>query len=73
MLKYNIVNCSHTRSIYKYMNCNRKLLHCNANIKFNKICLKEKLTPKYAYIKIKTNNEASKKTQIQAQTLCIKN
>jgi hypothetical protein len=46
---------SHTRSIYKYMNCKRKLLHCNANIKFNKTCLEKQLVPKYTEIKINFN------------------
>jgi hypothetical protein len=55
------------------MNCKRKLLQCNANINFNKRCLKQKLVPKYAYIKIPENNEAAKKTKTQAQTLHIKN
>jgi hypothetical protein len=32
-----------------------------------------KYVPKYAHIIIETNNEALKKTQIQAQTLRIKN
>jgi hypothetical protein len=55
------------------MNSKRKLLHCNANINFNKICLRKKLTPKYAYMKMTINNEAAKRTQTQAQTLCIRN
>jgi transcription antitermination factor NusG len=62
MLKYNIANSSHTKGIYKCMNCKQKLLYCNANINFNKICLRKKLIPKYAYIKMPTNNEAAKKT-----------
>jgi predicted fused transcriptional regulator/phosphomethylpyrimidine kinase len=72
MPKYKLANSSHTEGIYNYMNVKRKLLHCNANIHFNKICLKEKITPKYAVIKIPTTNEAAKKTQTQAQTLRIK-
>jgi hypothetical protein len=57
---------------YKYMNCKRKLLHCNAKINFNKIFLKEKIIPKYAFVRIPTINEAAKKLIIQAQTLRIK-
>jgi hypothetical protein len=81
MLKYNIMNSSHTNSIYIYTNRKRKLLHCNANINFNKTCLRIKLIPKYAQIKCcinnevarKTlNNEAAKKTLSQAHTLWIK-
>jgi hypothetical protein len=72
MLKHNIAHSSHTKGIYNFMNCKRKLLHCNANINFNKLCLRKKIVPKYAYVKISTNNEA-KKTKTQAQTLHIKN
>jgi hypothetical protein len=54
------------------MNCKRKLLHCNANIHFNKTCLRKRLIPKYACIKLPTNNEAARRTQTQAQTLRIK-
>jgi hypothetical protein len=64
---------SHTNGIYTYMNCKRTLLHCKANIKFNKSCLKKKLIPNYARINIPTYNNAAKKTQAQVQTLRIKN
>jgi hypothetical protein len=63
MQMYNIMNCSQTKSIYTYLNCKRKLLHCNANINFNKTCLKKKSVPKYAQINIKINNIAARKTQ----------
>jgi hypothetical protein len=39
---YNIMNCNQTKSIYTYLNCKRKLLHCNANINSNKTCLKKR-------------------------------
>ena len=55
------------------MNCKRKLLHCNANINFNKTCLKNRLLPRYAHIKIPEYNEAAKKTKTQAQIIRIKN
>jgi hypothetical protein len=73
MLKYNIMNNNHTNCICTSMNCKRKLLHCNANINFNKICLRKKFIPKYARMKITRNNEAARKTQTQAQTLRINN
>jgi hypothetical protein len=72
MHKYNIAYSGHTKGIYNYMNCKRKLLHCNANINFNKIRLRKKRVPKYAYVKLPTNNEAAKKTKTQAQMLRIK-
>jgi hypothetical protein len=38
-----IMNSSHTNSIYRYLNCKRKLLHCNANMNVNKTCLKKNI------------------------------
>ena len=72
-LKYNIFNSSQTRCVYQYMNCKRKLLHCNANIKFNKTCLKKNLIPRYAHINIPEYNEAAIKTKAKAQISRIKN
>jgi hypothetical protein len=51
--KIKIVNGSQASSINKYMNTKRKLLNCNANIYFNRTCLEQNLTPKYAQIHIK--------------------
>jgi hypothetical protein len=49
-------------------------MHCNANINFDKICLKKQLIPKYAEIKIKNinNNLAAKRTKERAQLIRIK-
>jgi hypothetical protein len=55
------------------MNSKRKLLHCKANINVNRKCLRMKLIPKYAQIKIPINIEAAKKTLSQARALRIKN
>ena len=55
------------------MNCKRKLLHCNANINFNKTCLKKNLIPRYAHINIPEYNEAAIKTKAKAQISRIKN
>jgi hypothetical protein len=51
------------------------ILCCNANIYFNKTCLKQNITPKYAQIHIKTANtlEAAKHTETQTRTLRVKN
>jgi hypothetical protein len=48
-----IINANHASSVYKYMNTKLKLLNCNANIYiyFNKKCLEQNLTPKYAQTK----------------------
>jgi hypothetical protein len=65
---------SQAYSIQKYITTKRKLLNCNANI-FNKTCLKQNITPKYAQIHIKTANtsEAAKHTETQTRILRIKN
>jgi hypothetical protein len=60
MVKYNTMNSSHTNDMYTCTNCKHKLLHCNANINFNKICLRKKLAPKYARMKIPTDYEAAR-------------
>jgi hypothetical protein len=39
MLEYNIVYSSQTDSFYNCMKFKRNLLHCNANIHFEKTCL----------------------------------
>jgi hypothetical protein len=66
------MNSSHTKSIYNYTNCKRKLLHCNANISFNKTCLRMKLVQKYAKIKIPINNEVARKNKHKLCTLKIR-
>jgi Tfp pilus assembly protein PilE len=57
------------------MNLKRKLFMCNAHIKFNQICQKENLVPKYAQInrRIYNNNNAAIKTKTDAQKMRIKN
>jgi hypothetical protein len=73
MLQYRLYDSSQIRSIYQYMNLKRKLLHCTANIKFNKTCIKENIIPKYATIKIPGNTMASIITKQQVQHLRIQN
>jgi hypothetical protein len=54
--KYNILNNnSENKSVCKYMNLKRMLLVLYAHTHFNKICLKQNLTPMYARLK-KSNN-----------------
>jgi hypothetical protein len=55
------------------MNLKRKLLQCNANIKFNKTCLVENIVPKYAAIKVTGNTTASKNTEQKEQRIRIQN
>ena len=56
----------------KYLIVKTKLHKTIANIYFNKECLKHKLTPTYAKIKIKDTNKAATETKEQSQTLRIK-
>ena len=52
--------------IHKFTSLKRKLYNCNANIYFNKQCLKTKLIPAYAKIKIPNTSPACKYTQHKA-------
>jgi hypothetical protein len=73
MLKHKLYDVSQTKSIYQYMNLKRKLMHCTADIKFNKTCINDNILPKYAAIKVPGNSMASKKTKQKAQYIRIKN
>ena len=53
MQKHIVVNASRG-SIQKYVSLKTKLYKCNANIYFNKQCLKRQQTPSYANIKAPT-------------------
>jgi hypothetical protein len=54
---------SQARSIRQYKNVKRKILICNANIHFNRECIKRNITPKYANIKIPSTSPAEKHTK----------
>ena len=58
--------------IHKYEDLKRKLYKCNANICFNKQCLKQHLTPSYANIKIPNTSPAHKYTQHKIPAIRIK-
>lgn len=64
---------SQARTINKYKNTRSKLLKCGANIYFNKKCLSNNVTPKYARIKFTNNSPAAIRTSIHAQILRVKN
>ena len=66
-----IVNASRG-SIQKFENLKRKLYRCNANIYFNKQCLKKQLTPSYANIKVPNTSPAHKYTQHKLSAIRIK-
>jgi hypothetical protein len=59
--------------VNEYLNMKRKLLRTNAHIKFNRTCLSNNITPKYAKIKINGISRAAKQTQKQATKLRINN
>ena len=44
-----------------------------ANIYFNKQCVRNKITPRYINIKIRTNNKTARKTKEFAEQFWIKN
>ena len=56
----------------KYLNIKTKLHKTIANIYFNKECLKHKLTPTYAKIKIKDTNKATLRIKNELKYLQIK-
>lgn len=60
--------------VYKYKNIKTKLTKTSLNIKFNKMCQQNNITPKYAQITIKNNNNsiAILKTQTKARSIRIK-
>jgi len=71
MQKHMIVNASRG-SIQKYVSLKTKLYKCNANIYFNKQCLKRQLTPSYANIKVLNTSPAYKHTQKKLPAIRIK-
>ena len=74
MIFKSIDNLASQEKMYtKYLKKKIKLHKTTTNIYFNKECLKHKLTPIYAKIKIKDTNKAATKTKEQSQTLRIKN
>jgi hypothetical protein len=72
MLTYKIIDARQAKSINVYMNTKRKLLKCNANIKFNQICLAKNLTPQYAKRKIPGHQAPARHTEKQAKKIRIK-
>ena len=62
MNKMKIIGTSQVH-IHRFKNLKRKILNCNANLLFNQECLKHKIIPKYANIKITYTSEALVHTQ----------
>jgi hypothetical protein len=48
---YRLYPTSQVKSIFYFFNVKRKLLSCDADIKFNQMCLVYGITPKYAVVK----------------------
>ena len=71
MNKLKIVNASRG-FVHQYKNVKRKLLSCNADIYFNQQCLRKKLTPKFARIKIPNYSPAAKATIVKTQTIRVR-
>jgi hypothetical protein len=58
--------------IQKYLNLNRKLYMCNANIYFNKQCIRKQLTPAYTGIKVPNTSPVHVNTQRKVSIMRIK-
>jgi len=58
--------------IHKYEDLKRNLYKCNANIYFNKQCLKKQQTPSYANIKVPKTSPAHRYTQHKTPAIRIK-
>jgi hypothetical protein len=54
------------------MNLKRKLLKCNANINFNKSCLKQHTIPKYANLTTKQFQNMTTRTKQKIEIIRIK-
>ena len=71
MTHIRIMNASRG-SIRKHEELKRKLYKCNANIYFNKQCLKRHIIPCYAKIKIPNTSPAHRHTQNKIPTIRIR-
>jgi len=71
MNKLKIVNASRV-FVHQYENVKRKLLSCDADIYFNQQCLRKKLTPNFARIKIPSYSPAAKATIVKTQTIKVR-
>jgi len=68
MADLKIVNASQSL-IRRFTSLKKRLYNCNANIYFNRQCLKRKLTPSYARIKIPNTSPAHKHTLHKVTTV----
>jgi hypothetical protein len=59
-------------NIHTFEKVKRKILFCNSDIQFNRLCLKKKITPTFATIKLTGKSPAVKSTIGKAQTIRIK-
>jgi hypothetical protein len=63
---------SQAKTISHYNNLRTKVMKCCANIYFNRQCLKNKIIPVYAKIKIPYTSPASATTQKEIETMRLK-
>jgi hypothetical protein len=59
-------------NIHTFEKVKRKILFCNSDIQFHRLCLKNKITPTFANIKLTGKSPAIKSTKRKAQTIKIK-
>jgi hypothetical protein len=63
---------SQAKSIYHYKTIRSKILRCNADISFNKQCLRKNIVPKYANINVPITSNAAHSTQARVSSIRIK-
>ena len=51
------VNAQQSKLVYHYKNIKEKIHKTNASIWFNKICIIEKVTPKYIHVTVNGNDK----------------
>ena len=66
-------NIESKKIYFEYFNTRKKWLINNANIWFNKMCINNQLTPKFAQSKNKTYSKPSKRSNIQYVKLRLQN
>ena len=68
-----LIEASQAKLVNRYINTKRKLLTTNAHIWFNRTCQNKNITPRYANLKLKGSNNATKLTQKQLIKIRINN
>jgi hypothetical protein len=73
MPKYRLYSTSQVKSIFNFFNVKRKLLSCNADIKFNQMCLAYGIPLNYAVVKCTGNLIPCIRTKCKVEIIRVKN